>query len=368
MSKPMNNPRNDRLKREYLVWLKQANQRAAGTVEQARHALDRFEAYTRFKDFGTFNKEQALGFKQALAATLGQRSGKPISIATVHHTLQAIKNFLIWLHGQPGFRRKIAPADVAYLSVTKGEERQARTSSPKTFASYEQFRSALFAMPAGTEVERRDRALMALLLMTGMRDAAITGLKIGDVDPDKSYLFQDPRHAHTKFSKAIDTFFLPVGEDVIAIFTDWFGFLKSEKGFGPSDPVFPKTANLGEQAFGVRGFGREHWANAGPVRKCFREAFARIGLTFTKPHTIRDTLTQLGYSRGWTPEQMKALSQNMGHDSPLTTYNSYGQLSRERQGEIILGLSQEPAGTNVNEMDLEELVALLAAKVKAGKS
>jgi integrase len=201
-----------------------------------------------------------------------------------------------------------------------------------------------------------------------MRDAAITGLKIGDVDPDKSYLFQDPRHAHTKFSKAIDTFFLPVGEDVIAIFTDWFGFLKSEKGFGPSDPVFPKTANLGEQAFGVRGFGREHWANAGPVRKCFREAFARIGLTFTKPHTIRDTLTQLGYSRGWTPEQMKALSQNMGHDSPLTTYNSYGQLSRERQGEIILGLSQEPAGTNVNEMDLEELVALLAAKVKAGKS
>lgn len=363
----MSNPRNDRMKRDYLIWLEEANQRSPSTVEQARHALDRFEAYTRFKDFGTFNREQALGFKRALAASLGRQSGKPISVATVHHTLQSIKNFLIWLHGQPGYRRKIAPADLAYLSVTKGEERQARTSSPKTFASFEQFRAALFAMPAGTAVERRDRALMALLLMTGMRDAAIIGLKIGDVDPQARYLFQDPRHVQTKFRKAIDTFFLPVGDDVTAVFLEWLDYLPAELGFGPKDPVFPKTVNLADKAFAVRGLRRQHWANAGPVRKCFREAFARIGLAVTKPHSIRDTLTQLGYRRQWTMEQMKALSQNMGHDSPLTTYNSYGQLSRERQGEIILGLAECPATSTLDDIGPEELVALLAAKLKVGK-
>ena len=208
---------------------------------------------------------------------------------------------------------------------------------------------------------------MALLLTTGMRDAAIVGLKIGDVVPDRKYLFQDPRHAHTKFRKAIDTFFLPVGEDVQAIFTDWHGYLKTKKGFGPGDPVFPKTVNLADQEFGERGFGREHWANADPVRKCFREAFSRIGLSITKPHSVRDTLTQLGYNRHWTVEQMKALSQNMGHDSPLTTYNSYGQLSRERQGEIILGLAESPAASALDDIGPEELVALLAAKLKAGK-
>jgi hypothetical protein len=63
-------------------------------VEQVRHAIDRFEAYTGFKDFATFNKDQARGFKRTLVVTKGRRSGKPISTATAHHLLQALKEFL----------------------------------------------------------------------------------------------------------------------------------------------------------------------------------------------------------------------------------------------------------------------------------
>src|ERR1700722_10940898 len=100
MNTPKTNPQNDRVKRDYLIWLKEAKQRSASTVEQARHAIDRLEIYTGFKDFGTFNKEQALAFKRALLGTTAKRSGKPMSIATVHHTLQAIKEFLAWLQGR----------------------------------------------------------------------------------------------------------------------------------------------------------------------------------------------------------------------------------------------------------------------------
>ena len=57
--------------------------------------------------------------------------------------------------------------------------------------------------------ERRDRALMACLLLTAMRDTAVIGLKVRDVDLAKSFVFQNPRHARTKFSKAIDSFFYP---------------------------------------------------------------------------------------------------------------------------------------------------------------
>ena len=71
---PRTNPKNDRVKREYLVYLKDARQRSATTVDQVRHAIDRLEVYTGFKDFGTFNKEQALGFKRAPVANKGQRS------------------------------------------------------------------------------------------------------------------------------------------------------------------------------------------------------------------------------------------------------------------------------------------------------
>jgi site-specific recombinase XerC len=208
------NPKNDRVKRDYLIWLKEAKQRSAKTAEQARHAIDRLETYTSFKDFGTFNKEQALGFKRALLAMKGQRSGKSMSLSTVHHALQAVKEFLAWLHGRQEYRNRIKPTDIQYLNLTTGEVRQAHTTRPKTYAALEQYRAALFAMPADTEIECRDRAVMALLLLTGMRDAALVTLKIKHISVERNHVFQDPRQVATKFSKPIETFFLPVGDVV----------------------------------------------------------------------------------------------------------------------------------------------------------
>ena len=275
MNASKNNPRNDRVKRDYLIWLKDAKQRSDATVDQARHAIDRLETYTGYKDFGTFNKEQARAFKQALLNTMAKRSGKPISISTVYHTLQAIKEFLAWLHGRQEYRRRIKPADIAYLNLTAGEERQAHTTGPKKYASLDEYRKALFAMPTTTEVACRDQALMALMLLTCMRDAAAVSLKLRHIDIARRHVFQDPRQVKTKFSKAIETFFYPVGDDVEAIVRGWLDFLTMEKQFGPDDPLFPKTlvGPDAQQNFAAQGLGREHWANATPVRKIFRAAF-----------------------------------------------------------------------------------------------
>jgi len=66
------NPKNDRIKREYLIYLKDARQRSPSTVEQVRHAIDRLETYIGFKDFGTFNKERARGFPTPLSTNTGR--------------------------------------------------------------------------------------------------------------------------------------------------------------------------------------------------------------------------------------------------------------------------------------------------------
>lgn len=334
------NPRNDRAKRDYLVWLKEAKQRSPATVEQVRHAIDRLEVYTGYKDFSTFNKEQAISFKAALLASKDARTGKVISLATVHHVLQAVKDFLAWLHGQKHFQRRIRPADIAYLNLTAGEERQAHTTAPRRYASLEQYRTVLSAMPAGNEPEMRDRALMAFLLLTCMRDAAIVGLKLRHVSIDRNRVFQDPRDLKTKFRKATVTIFYPVGDDVLRIAQDWVAYLTNEKQFGPDDPLFPKTvvAQDAQGNFAPVGLSREHWANAAPVRQMFKTAFERVGLAYVSPHSIRNTLTQLAYQLQLTPEEFKAWSQNMAHDQPLTTLNSYGQVTIERQAEIITGL------------------------------
>ncbi|HXC26748.1 MAG TPA: tyrosine-type recombinase/integrase [Stellaceae bacterium] len=355
------NPSNDRMKREYLIYLKDARQRSRATVEQVRHAIDRLEAYTGAKDFGTFNKEQARGFKRALVATKGQRTGRPISTTTAHHVLQALKEFLAWLQGRPGYRRRINIADIAYLSLTANEERAARASSPKSYATFDQYRSALFAMPTDNESERRDQALFALLLLTGMRDAAAVSLKVKHISIERRRVFQDPREVRTKFAKAIETFFFPVGEDVATVVVDWVTYLTTVKLFGPNDPLFPKAAVGHDRhlSFTARGLTRDHWANASPVRQVFRTAFERIGLPYVKPHTVRDTLTQFAYKLQLNPEQLKAWSQNMGHDSVLTTIGSYGPVSTERQAEIISALGQSSTDTGDLSTEIAEKVAAL---------
>ncbi len=366
MSPLRSNPKNDRVRRDFLICLKDARQRSPATVEQARHAIDRLEAYTGFKDFATFNKDQALGFKSALLASKAKRSGKPISKATAYHVLLAVREFLAWLHSRPGYRRRIDPTHIAYLNLTAKDERIAHTTAPKSYASLEQYRRALFAMPKATDVERRDRALMALLLLTGMRDAAVVGLKLKHISIERGYVFQDPREVKTKFSKAIETFFFPVGNDVVAIINDWVQYITAERFFSPNDPLFPKTLVRPDEqrAFAVQGLSREHWADAAAVRAIIKAAFARAGLPYFRPHTVRDTLTQLAYRLQLSPEQLKAWSQNMGHGSALMTLVGYGHVSIERQGEILAQLPRFGETPPVKAEGAAEILAKMAEIMK----
>ncbi len=82
-------------------------------------ALARFEEYTSFRDFKTFRKEQAIGFKERLAGTNSISTGEMLSRSTQATTLAALKDFFFWLAWQPGFKSKIHVPDIEYLSLSK---------------------------------------------------------------------------------------------------------------------------------------------------------------------------------------------------------------------------------------------------------
>ena len=75
------------------------------------------------------------------------------------------------------------------------------------------------------------------------------------------------------------------------------------------------------------------------------------GLPYFNPHSFRNTLVHLGQEVCRTPEEFKAWSQNLGHEKPLTTFLSYGEIEGHRQGEIIrrLSRSHNPQGFNAEE-------------------
>ena len=85
------NPSNERIKRHYFTFLKEAKRHSEATVDAAADALARFETATKHRDFKAFHFEQAVAFKNRLAEQRSQQSGKPLSRATRHATLTQLK-------------------------------------------------------------------------------------------------------------------------------------------------------------------------------------------------------------------------------------------------------------------------------------
>jgi integrase len=189
-------------------------------------------------------------------------------------------------------------------------------------------------MPADTEIERRNRALVAFTLLTGVRDRAIASLKLKHVDLAAGCVHQDAREVETKFSKTFVTYFFPVGDESLTIFSDWLSYLRDDKLWGNDDPLFPSTLirQGATRQFEAMGLKKEHWSSATPIRSIFKEAFTGAGLPYFNPHSFRNTLVQFGQEVCRTPEQFKAWSQNLGHEKVLTTFLSYGEVACQRQG------------------------------------
>jgi integrase len=336
------NPENERIKRRYFAYLKEAKRRGEPSVDAAAKALNRFELDTRFRSFRTFHPEQAVAFKRHLAEQTNARTGKPLAKATIHSTLAALKAFFTWLAGQPRFRSKLSYSDADYFNLSDRDSRIARTRLDKPAPSLDQVRHAILTMPAGSAIERRDRAVVAFILLTGARDGAVRSIRVKHVDLAAGCLIQDAREVATKNGKTIPATFFPVGADIRGVVEDWIEYLTTQLHWGPDDPLFPATrVEAGpDQTFRPVGLDHRHWTTAEPIRDIFRRAFDSAGLPYYPPHRLRKTLVLLGEVLCQTPEQFKAWSQNLGHSDVLTTFTSYGELTAARQADVIRELGR----------------------------
>jgi integrase len=332
--------KNERIKRKYRLWLQDARQRSERSIDQALAAIAAFEQSTRRKDFAAFHIEQARAFKRSLQDGVNPNTGKPYAKATIKARLDAVKAFFVWLADQPGYRSRIRYADCEYFNLSANDVRIATAKRERPAPSLDQVHHALNLMPHGTLIEKRDRAVLALALLTGARDDALASLAIQNLDLDDRKIVQDARTVRVKFRKTFATWFFPVGGQAEAIIKDWLACLKDELQFGPDEPLFPQTEiGLDDKGrFAPIGLKRTFWANADPIRRVFKQAFERAGLPAYNPHAIRKTLVRLGEELCTTPEAFKAWSQNLGHEDVMTTLRSYGAVSSHRQAEIMHAL------------------------------
>nr|WP_256377394.1 site-specific integrase [Roseibium sp. TrichSKD4] len=192
-------------------------------------------------------------------------------------------------------------------------------------------------MPKDTVQQRRDRAIVAFLFLTGVRDAALISMRLKHIDLENRLIFQNAKEVRTKFSKTMTTFWFPVGEDIGQIFIDWI----NERGTTASsenEPVFPRSPS----AIPVKSGESQFWQTAASVRHILKQATAKAGQTYFVPHAIRSTLALMIDQIAATFEERKALSQNLGHEHMRTTEEHYGQLDDNRRQELIEAMRIRP--------------------------
>jgi integrase len=353
------NAANERIKRDYFAYLKEAKGRDEATIDGVAKSLARFEQSTKAREFKRFHREQAVAFKSGLARAVNARTGEHMSKATMLSTLRDLRAFFFWLAHLPGFKSHIAYADADYFNLSDKDVAVARAKREKRVPTLAQVHHVLSAMPADTVLDRRDRALIAFAALTGARVGALASFQLGHVNSVEGYVEQDARTVRTKFAKTFRTFLMPIGGEALSIFIDWTRDLERDHLWGSDDPLFPATQMGLDENGGFRADGilRSGWSTTQPINAIFRRAFEGAGLPYFNPHSLRDMLVHHYMAMNLSPATMKAISQNIGHADVMTTFTSYGSVPTIQQGALIRGLGDTQSPNPVD----PELVAQVVA-------
>lgn len=348
------NARNERLKRGFFRWMKNAAGCCDSTVNAAEKSILLYQEFTGNEDLGLYGPDKAIEFKK----WLGKRTfrDRPISPVTYHGYLKGLKKFFGWLCWEPGYKKRINPSVVEYLKPTDKEDRMAAQAVPRNYPSLEYVVKLAGSIEVKTEVDQRDRALVSFALISGMRDNAIVSLPLGCVDESALVVLQNPlKGVGTKFSKLIPTTIFPFDQGLMENVLAWIKHLK-DKGFGSQDPLFPRS----KMDQGKDGMSFEvsstvepvFWRGTGRVREIFKKRSHAVGLPYFPPHTFRHLAVDLALKSCRNGEEIKAISQNFGHEHVATTMSAYANYPPDRLSQIIKGMG---FGNKVKEGDADTL-------------
>lgn len=349
------NAKNERIKLDYEDYLAHDVGLAESTITQKLDAIYRYEVVTEFSDFKSFDRDKAISFVEAINET---KLANATRLSIVNH----VKGFFQSLAMDGVINGKKSRRAIAALRLSKKATRAGQGQKPKAFPTIAEFKQIVEAMPFETAIERRNRALIAFTALSGARDGAIISMRLKHVDLVRQEVKQYPDEVDTKASKLIATWFFPVDPIFKDIVTEYTQYLRDEIGFTDEDPLFP--ADLRGQDENYRftsiGLSKEQWSTAQRMRKIFKAAFVKAGFPYRSPHRVRNTLMDFAFDLELTGKELKAWSQNLGHEKLETSVHCYGKLSHDEQRRSILAISDKPQNDDANRPftvgDFKELV------------
>ena len=332
--------RNEQAKRGFFEHLRGAKGFTEASVNDYADAIGQWQIFSDNEDFATFDKTRAMAFREWLVRRATKPPDGTLKPATRYHYLRRVKEFFLWLAGQPEYSQKLVRGDADFLRISKKDMQIVLAGTTKAMPTLEEVQKVIGSIEPTTEIGMRDRALISFALITGCRISAIISLKMKSFDKATRRIHQNPADGvRTKNSKTIITTFFPIGWDEPSrYFLEWYGYLES-KGFAPDDPIFPATSSeiSTKKAYSKESISRSFWSDTGSARKIFEKRCENAGVKYYHPHSYRHLVVSLMSKMRLTEEEKRAISLTLGHENIGTTFGAYGygSMGVERAVDIV---------------------------------
>ena len=330
------------MNRQFFIYLKEVKGFSQDSIDAYEQAILLWQECTENKDFTTFGKQATTSFKTWLRSRTN-KEGEVLSLTYIYNIFRRLKGFFLWLAMQPHYKSKIDQTIIEHLSLSKKETRIAIEPNKRDIPSMEEVIKVIERIQPANDVDRRDRAMICFTLLTGARISAIYSMPMMAFDETTLTVDQNPKFGvKTKFSKRIVTTFFPIAyTKALEHFLAWYHYLKNEKHFCGTDPIFPMARiEHGVQNISYYNTGEVEpifWKDSSAARRVFQKRFLDAEVSYYHPHTFRHLVVKEFARTKLTEEEKKAISQNLGHENTGTTFGSYGygHIEEERQIDIV---------------------------------
>lgn len=178
------------------------------TVDEYLRSLAKMSFVAWYKSFKEYKLDDPHAVKEAFRAIGPDSEKKLLALTTIDRSLNHCERFFEWLSRQENSR--LPPDLPGYFRLSLREKRIASDAVKGTEFSFEQALQILETMLPSSSVEIRNRAIVALFIMTGIRAKALTTLRGKHVNTDTFWVFQIPPEVQTKANKNIRSYCLPI--------------------------------------------------------------------------------------------------------------------------------------------------------------
>lgn len=306
-----------------------------------RHDLTITATWTRLRMLLEWADDKPFGKAARIKPTFpvyveGLRTGKgkPFSGAYLTGIFGAARFFFEWAKREWPTRYKSIDGswiDTINSSRMRSEEAELHTREIYTLEDVR----ALMAVPAETLYDRRIRAGVAFLFLSGMRIGAFLTLPLSCIDLERMSVLQLPeRGVQTKRSRAARTYLLHI-PDLLDVVREWDAEIRPllpESGYWFARIDHRNMLVTDPPETGGRNF------NLVIFNQPLKELCEKAGIPYRSPHKLRHGFAVYALKRAKTMAELKAISQNLMHKNIGITDGIYGRLVDDDVKNIITGL------------------------------